>query len=291
MNLDVKLAGPQDAEAWVQLQGGGSVDAYHAARPEEANARYLLWLGDTPIACYRLGRYGRVAEVGDFRVAAAFHDSHVVAAVQAIVAQARPFAGLVRAHFPLAYSSLFHYAYFDPQHYMRMRRSLTDYAPPPISLPATITLRPPTSADAGAVAELMQRNYQHTIEWATVYDLAQPQREVHNLMGAGVMAAGCSYLAEDAAGQLVGEVFTVNEGDDDLPKLAWVADISVAPSWRGRGLGKAMLTATLNAAQAAGYLNIGLGVRVGNWTAQRLYRAFGFKEYGPLEYFGALLLD
>ncbi len=63
-----------------------------------------------------------------------------------------------------------------------------------------------------------------------------------------------------------------------------VADFGmcVAPDWRGRGVGSALVTAAVAAARARGAHKMSLQVWPHNGPARRLYRRFGFVEEGRL---------
>lgn len=56
--------------------------------------------------------------------------------------------------------------------------------------------------------------------------------------------------------------------------------MGVVSAWQGRGVGTALLTETLAAADAAGFLRVGLTVHSDNPRAMALYRRFGFLEEG-----------
>lgn len=74
----------------------------------------------------------------------------------------------------------------------------------------------------------------------------------------------CTVRAEDNARQ------GINEG--------WVNILAVARAWRGKGLGSALLTTSMEGFRAAGLETVGLGVDAENWTgALRLYESIGFR--------------
>jgi mycothiol synthase len=58
--------------------------------------------------------------------------------------------------------------------------------------------------------------------------------------------------------------------------MGWINQIGVEPAWRGKGLGKALLTLVLQRFQILGMEQVGLHVNVNNPAATRLYTGFGF---------------
>jgi RimJ/RimL family protein N-acetyltransferase len=69
-----------------------------------------------------------------------------------------------------------------------------------------------------------------------------------------------------------------------LPSMAHVGALGtfLLPNWRGRGVGRALFTATRQFAEAAGYRKIVIQVRASNHAAQRFYQQCGFTECGRL---------
>jgi ribosomal protein S18 acetylase RimI-like enzyme len=62
-----------------------------------------------------------------------------------------------------------------------------------------------------------------------------------------------------------------------------VHDLAVAPEFRGRGVGKALLDAVADDARRLGYCKVTLEVRADNATALELYRRAGFRTSEPAE--------
>lgn len=59
---------------------------------------------------------------------------------------------------------------------------------------------------------------------------------------------------------------------------AEIADLVVAPTFRGRGIGRALLTALLAAARSLGYRRVEIGAEADNKAALSLYRQMGFVD-------------
>jgi ribosomal-protein-alanine N-acetyltransferase len=61
---------------------------------------------------------------------------------------------------------------------------------------------------------------------------------------------------------------------------AEIANLAVAPSDRGKGVGRALLDAVLNDAESRGVADVYLEVRRSNTAALKLYRSRGFEQVG-----------
>jgi GNAT superfamily N-acetyltransferase len=61
-----------------------------------------------------------------------------------------------------------------------------------------------------------------------------------------------------------------------------IQNVGVAPAWRGRGLGEALMLHALYGFRAAGLARALLEVTAGNETAVRLYRRLGFRRMKTL---------
>lgn len=76
--------------------------------------------------------------------------------------------------------------------------------------------------------------------------------------------------ARDEAGRLIATGRALGDG----ARWAYLLDIAVASSWRGRGLGKALVRLLLDHPQVRGCRHVGLRTR----DAQSFYRGFGFRD-------------
>lgn len=77
--------------------------------------------------------------------------------------------------------------------------------------------------------------------------------------------------------QLAGSVFSASDANTLRPGQVELTYIGVAPAARGRGLGKRLLTAFLEASRAAGYISVALSVETDNPAAIVLYTNGGFR--------------
>lgn len=86
-----------------------------------------------------------------------------------------------------------------------------------------------------------------------------------------------SVVALDQDGQLAGIGLLAVRGS-----RAWVAGMGVAPGWRGRGQGEAVLRWLIERARGLGLRTMQLEVLEQNVPARRLYARMGFRELRPL---------
>ncbi|WP_260397075.1 GNAT family N-acetyltransferase [Variovorax sp. KBW07] len=90
--------------------------------------------------------------------------------------------------------------------------------------------------------------------------------------------------------QLVGMAGLVRESGLKARHRGFIRAMYVAPSHRGKGIARHLLTEALALAQRMpGLLQVTLSVTAGNESATALYRSFGFETYGVAP--GALRVD
>ena len=83
------------------------------------------------------------------------------------------------------------------------------------------------------------------------------------------------WLVAQDGGKVVGYV-----GSQSVAPEADVMNLAVAPEWRNKGIGRALMTALIAQLHSRGITALFLEVRVGNTPAQNLYRSLGFVEAG-----------
>ena len=111
--------------------------------------------------------------------------------------------------------------------------------------------------DAAAAADLLEGTY-----WNTGFTRA----EIVGAHGGSPAWVG----ARDGGGRLVASARAIGDGS----KRAWVYDVVVAPAWRRRGLGGALMRLLLDHPCVRGARQVWLQTR----DQQRLYARFGFVE-------------
>jgi ribosomal protein S18 acetylase RimI-like enzyme len=88
-------------------------------------------------------------------------------------------------------------------------------------------------------------------------------------------------FAVDGGGEIVGWIEVHRMAPRRLAHVAWLT-LAVAPSWRRRGLGGALLTDAHAWCQERGLRKVQLHVRAGNAAAIALYRRLGYETEGVL---------
>jgi mycothiol synthase len=78
-------------------------------------------------------------------------------------------------------------------------------------------------------------------------------------------------------------VFDPTDANLDGDPRAWISNLTVDASQRGRGLGRAMLVAGLRFLRARGAGSITLGVDAGDPAPLRLYQSVGFVTVSSME--------
>lgn len=83
------------------------------------------------------------------------------------------------------------------------------------------------------------------------------------------------WLVAEEDGKLIGYV-----GSQSVAPEADVMNLAVAPEWRKKGIGRALMKALIAQLHNRGITALFLEVRVGNIPAQNLYRGLEFVEVG-----------
>ena len=114
--------------------------------------------------------------------------------------------------------------------------------------------------------------------WITALFALEPKDEAVLGDPAGqVVAKGGRVLFALEDGEAVGccALMALPDGGFELAKMA------VSDTWKGRGLGRALMAAAVERAQAAGAPRLYLETNSGLAPALALYRSFGFREIQP----------
>lgn len=125
-----------------------------------------------------------------------------------------------------------------------------------------------TEAHLAAVAELEQQCFAEPWSESALKLLCH---------GTGLGVVIPPEAGEDTARAYGGMTVVLDEGS--------ITNIAVRPDLRRRGLGRTVVEALLDRAQAAGVVNVYLEVRVSNEPALALYRSLGFIAVGTRKNF------
>lgn len=102
---------------------------------------------------------------------------------------------------------------------------------------------------------------------------AKVERDVAQVLPQGLATASTWIWAVEDDGRVVGTVFLgIRDGG------AWLYDITIAEGERGKGYGRAAMTALEDEVRGLGHETIALNVWGGNEIARRLYRSLGWAE-------------
>ncbi len=142
-----------------------------------------------------------------------------------------------------------------------------------------VTLRSGTSADASAMGALWD---EATRVRRAGLDLSEPEA----LDAAQTLALPETFsIIAEAGGTLIGMAIGLPARDDEgrgspIPGLCHISMVAVSPDWWGRGVGRRIITALLDAIRERGYTEAQLWTQQSNTRARRLYDAFGFTPSG-----------
>ena len=149
----------------------------------------------------------------------------------------------------------------------------------------TVTIRPAKTADIPAITRI----YAHAVEHGTAsFELTPPDetemaRRMRDLMGKGF-----PYLVAEIDGVLAGYAYAGPFRSRPAYRLTVENSVYIAPDTHRRGIGRALLSALIEAAQANGFRQM-IAV-IGDSTKQAasigLHEALGFRHVGILEHVG-----
>jgi ribosomal-protein-alanine N-acetyltransferase len=126
----------------------------------------------------------------------------------------------------------------------------------------TIDVRPATIHDVEAIVAIERSAF--TDPWS--------EAAFHEALVHPAVFFACARRGGDEVAGYVVAWFAADEGE--------IANLAVAPSAWGGGVGRALLTAALDVASSRGTSAVYLEVRDSNERARRLYQSSGFEEVG-----------
>lgn len=131
------------------------------------------------------------------------------------------------------------------------------------------------AAEPGVVDTLAAWHHREWGELMAPWSLAEARAELAECVAANGFPA--TLVAFDESGQLAGSVSLVATDAPDFPEYSpWLASLYVAPSFRGRGLGKQLIDALVVHAHKLGFERLYLFTPV----SPEIYRRGGWREIG-----------
>jgi ribosomal protein S18 acetylase RimI-like enzyme len=156
-----------------------------------------------------------------------------------------------------------------------------DASPPPGPV-----VRQATAADARAIAEIRVASWRATYAGIVPpglldrMDVDRNEAFIGGLIGAAPPRA--TLVVEDGAGRVAGYALAAPSRDEDAAGLGELEAIYLDPVTRGRGLGRPLLDAAVDALAAAGLGTVVLWVLTANGPARRFYEGAGFRPDGAV---------
>jgi ribosomal protein S18 acetylase RimI-like enzyme len=147
-----------------------------------------------------------------------------------------------------------------------------------------ITIRPATAADLttiGRLGALLVRTHHDFDPKRFIPATAQTERGYASFLGTQLAEPRVVILVAERGGTVIGYTYAGLE-DYDYMSLRGPAgalhDIVVDPAYRGHGVGRALLDATLDALRSRGAPRVVLSTAEQNESAQRLFAGAGFRR-------------
>ena len=154
--------------------------------------------------------------------------------------------------------------------------------PPSGDAPPGISVRPMAASDLAAVVRIHASAYAAHFDRYLFFEDSDPERDAEKAVGSlirghwGEFLPSVSRVAEAGDAQVGATVVVRSEG------RALIADVAVDPAFQGQGIGRVLLTSTLEALRARRESVIALAVTEENRRATRLYERLGFvRARGP----------
>jgi phosphinothricin acetyltransferase len=144
----------------------------------------------------------------------------------------------------------------------------------------TVSIRPATPADIQAITSI----YAHAVEHGTAsFELAPPDEAEMAKRMRDLIDGGFPYLAADVDGKLAGYAYAALYRTRPAYRHTLEDSVYIAPNMQGRGIGRALLAALVNAATERGFRQMIAVIGDSEQTASiALHAACGFAFIGTL---------
>jgi ribosomal protein S18 acetylase RimI-like enzyme len=144
---------------------------------------------------------------------------------------------------------------------------------------AEVTVRAMSEPEFAGFRERAVRGYAAAHVQAGNWDAASSEeraaRDMDGLLPQGPATPGMLLLSAEAEPGVVGWIWIALARDDEPG--AWIYQIEIDPSHRGRGYGRALLAAAEEEVRRRGVTALGLNVFGENLIARRLYESAGYE--------------
>jgi L-amino acid N-acyltransferase YncA len=147
-------------------------------------------------------------------------------------------------------------------------------------MPTSAAVRPSRDADLPVIAAIYAH---HVRQGLASFELEPPSPEEMARRRAEVVARGLPYLVAEAEGRVVGYAYAGPYRTRPAYRYTVEDSIYVEPDQVGRGIGRLLLPAVIDACEGAGYRQMVAVIGdSGNAASIRLHEAFGFRRVGLL---------
>ena len=144
-------------------------------------------------------------------------------------------------------------------------------------------IRAAAPADAARIAAIYAH---HVLHGTATFDIDPPDEAYMAAKLADLTGKGCPILVAQADGAVVGYAYAAPFRDRAAYAGTCEDSIYIDPAYVGRGVGKALLAAVIEAARARGYVQMIAVIGGGEPASVALHRAHGFRDAGRLEAVG-----
>ena len=144
-------------------------------------------------------------------------------------------------------------------------------------------IRPAHPGDASAISAI----YDHHVRYGTAsFDEAAPGLEETAAKIGHIIGRGWPFLVAEADGRVIGYAYATQFRDRPAYAATCENSIYVEPDWIGRGVGRSLLAALIEASRMAGFRQMIAVIGGGEPASVALHVALGFVEAGRMRAVG-----